>query len=238
MLKVNINKVELNSNSQRKIILREINFSIEPNKIYTIIGANGSGKTTLIKAVTGLLDNRIYSVNAEVIFEGKDILNLSKDELLNLRRNKIKYVFQDPINSFDPLKRLSYYFNSLSGGDKIDDIFTKLKLPAKEMLLRLYPFEVSGGMAQRLSLALALLFEPTLLILDEPTSGIDTANSNLLLLTLKEFIQSENKAVLLVTHDLNFAKAASSKAALLSESKLSEFVEPDYFFKKVLELSV
>ena len=238
MLKVNIKKVELTSNSDSKIILKNINFVIEPQRIFTIIGANGSGKTTLIKAITGLLNDRIFSVDGEVFFQGKDVLKLSDDELTNLRIKEIKYVFQDPINSFDPLKRLTYYFeSSIFKQEKISEVFNKLMLPRKEMMLKLYPFEVSGGMAQRLSLALALLYEPSLLILDEPTSGIDTANSNLLLLMLKEFIQKENRAVLLVTHDLNFAEAASSKAALLSDSKLSEFYDREFFFKNVLTAS-
>ena len=94
----------------------------------------------------------------------------------------------------------------------------------------MYPFEVSGGMAQRISLTLALSAEPELIILDEPTSGIDVGIANLFLLKLKEFAASGNHSVLLVTQDLDFAKRVSNKIARLSNEKLSEFKPVDEFF--------
>ena len=216
----------------KKKLLSNIQFKLEQNNIYTILGANGSGKTTFIKSLTDLLDKRFYSVTGKVTFEGRDIFTMEKEELLYLRKNKIKYLFQDAVSSFDHLKNFGYYFNFLvKNKDEIDPLLQYFFLPNSKELLKLYPYEVSGGMAQRINFVLALLTHPQLLILDEPTSGIDLAISNLFLLKLKDFVSKENNSALLVTHDLDFANKVSDKIAFLSEGKLTEFYSPEEFFK-------
>ena len=216
----------------KKKLLSNIQFKLEQNNIYTILGANGSGKTTFIKSLTDLLDKRFYSVTGKVTFEGRDIFTMEKEELLYLRKNKIKYLFQDAVSSFDHLKNFGYYFNLLvKNKDEIDPLLQYFFLPNSKELLKLYPYEVSGGMAQRINFVLALLIHPQLLILDEPTSGIDLAISNLFLLKLKDFVSKENNSALLVTHDLDFANKVSDKIAFLSGGKLTEFYSPEEFFK-------
>ncbi len=229
MLKADITEININ---EKKKILSNIKFAIEKNSIYTILGLNGSGKTTLIKSLTGLLNRRLYNITGSAIFEGKNILTLDEDELLQLRRRKIKYVFQDAVNSFDHLKTFKYYFERLAvDQNEIDPLLEYFLLPKYQELSKLYPYEVSGGMAQRINFVLVLLCHPQIIILDEPTSGIDLAISNLFLLKLKEFVQNENHSVLLVTHDLVFAKEASNKIAFLSNGCLSQFYSSEDFFK-------
>ena len=229
MLNVEISDIFLKNN---KTHLSNVKFDIEKNMVYTILGANGSGKTTLIKSLTGLLDERFYSVTGKVIFEGKDLFDLDKEELRKLRKDKIKYLFQDAINSFDHLKNFGYYFNLLvKNKSEIDSLLEYFFLPKSKELLKLYPYEVSGGMAQRINFVLTLLTHPQLLFLDEPTSGIDLAISNLFLLKLKEFVNEADNAALLVTHDLVFANKVSNKIAFLAKGKLTEFYSPEDFFK-------
>jgi ABC-type glutathione transport system ATPase component len=229
MLNVEISDLYIKNN---KTHLSDVRFNIEKNMVYTILGANGSGKTTLIKSLTGLLDERFYSVSGKVIFEGKNLFELDQQELLRLRKNKIKYLFQDAINSFDHLKNFGYYFNLLVKNKiEIDSLLEYFFLPRSKELLKLYPYEVSGGMAQRINFVLTLLTHPQLLILDEPTSGIDLAISNLFLLKLKEFVSDADNAALLVTHDLAFANKVSDRIAFLSKGKLTEFYSPEDFLK-------
>lgn len=230
MIDISIEKIISTRNNSKTILLSNAEFNIVKNKIYTIIGKNGSGKTTLIKSLTGLLDNRFYSVYAKVLFEGKDILSFSEDEFRELRKHKIKYVFQDAKNSFDHLKTLEYYFNFISNREEIEHTLSYFLLPRSEKLFKLYPYEISGGMAQRVSLTLALLSKPSLIILDEPTSGIDAAIANLFLLKLKEYVSTNAASILLVTQDLAFAQKISSKIAILSDRKLSEFLSPNELF--------
>lgn len=232
MLSARIDKVILNQGKSQIVLLSNIDFELEKNQIYTIVGKNGTGKSTFIKSLTGLLDRRFYSLYGEVIFEGKDLLSIDYEELKVIRKQKIKYVFQDARNSFDQLKKLKYYFNNLNAPtEEVDDILTYFLLPKSKELLNLHPYEVSGGMTQRLSLALALLANPNLIILDEPTSGIDSAIANLFLLKLKEFVNRDLCSVLLVTQDLSFANMISDRMALLTDKKFTQFLPPQEFYK-------
>ena len=229
MLNVLLDNVSVNKNNERTI-LQDIVFELDEGNIYTILGKNGTGKSTLLKSLTGLLDNRFYSVNGKVIYNDKDILSLKEDELQKIRKNEIKYVFQDPVNSFDHLKKFKYYFELVTKEiEEIDKLLDFFLLPDSKKLFKMYPYEVSGGMAQRISLILALLAKPKIILLDEPTSGIDAPIVNLLLIKLREFVAEGNLA-LMVTQDLELAKSASYKIALLSDSTLSPFSEPEEFF--------
>jgi len=229
MLNVLLNNVSVTKNNERTI-LRDIVFELDGENIYTILGKNGTGKSTLLKSLTGLLDNRFYSINGKVIYNDKDILSLKGDELQKIRKNEIKYVFQDPVNSFDHLKKFKYYFDLVTKEiDKIDELLDFFLLPDSKKLFKMHPYEVSGGMAQRIILILALLAKPKIILLDEPTSGIDAPIVNLLLMKLREFVADGN-LVLMVTQDLALAKSASSKIALLADNTLSPFSEPEEFF--------
>ena len=178
-----------------------------------------------------LLDPNIYNISGSVIWNDNDIYKLNYEDLLEIRLKYVKYIFQDPVNSFDHLKQFRYYFKRFTiDKNEINELLEYFFLPKKEKLFKMYPYEVSGGMAQRICLVLALMTKPKILILDEPTSGIDTAIANLMLLKLKEFVKKDEQAVLLVTQDILFAKKISDKIALLAESTLTEFKNTDEFF--------
>src|ERR1035437_5990065 len=148
--------------------------------------------------------NKIVSGTAgSIIVDNIDITTATEDELMRIRREKIKYVFQDAANSFDPLRKLGYYFKrfKLDKNDS-EELLSYFLLPRLNELSKMYPYELSGGMAQRFSFVISLLMNPELLILDEPTSGIDPAIANLYLLKIKEFITGDKKTVLLVTQDI------------------------------------
>lgn len=230
MLIADIRKVTLNTSPGSRVLLNGIIFRLDPGFIYTILGKNGSGKSTLIKTLTGLNDNRFYETDASVLFYGEDILLLSEEKLNFIRRKKIKYVFQDAAGSFDPLKKLEYYFKLLlEDHTKLDDELDFFLLPPKDKLFKLYPYEISGGMAQRVAFILALLSDPDLIILDEPTSGVDVGTANLFIHRLKEFVASGKKSILLVTQDVLFAEKVSSFTAVLRDKRLTDFFPADNF---------
>jgi len=232
MLKVDINSVSVIREEKKKTILQNINFEIENRKVYSVLGKNGSGKSTLIKSLTALLPRNQYEVIGKVFFNETDLLGASEEKLRDIRKNHIRYVFQDSANSLDPLKKIKYYFKLLntdfSSAEKHLQFFL---LPAYDRISNLYPYEISGGMAQRLLLVFALLANPDLLILDEPTSGVDYAITNLILIRLNKFVQEKNKSVLVVTQDINFAINSSDYIAYLSKGTLSSFLTPDDFMK-------
>jgi len=231
MLKADLKEITFKNNNEGRHILCKINFTLTERKIYTILGKNGSGKSTLIKSLTGLLNNTVYRVNGKVLWFHENIFEMESSRLLALRKKEIKYVLQDLTNNFDPLKKLKYYFEKSGLGEKA--ISTKLNeflLPDYQTISNLYPYEISGGMAQRLSLMLAILPNPKLLILDEPTSAIDYANINLIKLKLVEFTRTGGLA-LIVTQDISFAKEISDEIAFLDNKYLSDFMDPNFFFK-------
>jgi peptide/nickel transport system ATP-binding protein len=233
MLQVIIDEISLKSVEDR-LLLKEINFTVGGNQVFTVLGKNGSGKSTLLKAIPRLLDNRFYSFTGKILLDGTDILPLDQRQLEEVRKNKLKYVMQDSANSFDPLKKFRYYFEKVTGTNnsalsEAEELLSYFMLPGTDKLFKLYPYEVSGGMAQRISFILALLTHPKVLLLDEPTSGVDSPVLNLLLLKLKDYAQTDDNKVLLVTHDLLFAEKISDKIALLSDGYLSEFYSPEEF---------
>ncbi len=230
MLSAEIKNLSLKKIDNRTL-LSDISFTLNNGNLYSVLGENGSGKSTLLKALTGLLDKRFYNIDGKILIDGTDILSANENVLLELRRNKIKYVMQDAMNSFDHLKRMEYYFKRIvKDSSEINELLEYFKLPEQTKLFKLYAYELSGGMAQRVSFVLALLSHPKIILLDEPTSGIDSASANLFLLKLKEYTAQKNNLVLLVTHDLQFAEKSSDKIALLSNGTLSDFIPVQEFF--------
>jgi len=230
MLSVDINSVSLLDEEKSRTILKDIKFYIEKGKVYTILGKNGSGKSTLTKSLTALLPADLYKVVGNVLYDGSDILVTSEENLRELRRHNIRYVFQDAANSFDPLKKIKYYFDlSNISPLKIEELLLYFLLPTYKKLAELHSYELSGGMAQRVLIVLVLLANPDLLILDEPTSGVDYAVMNLVLLKIKNYVRDNNKSVLIVTQDINFALKSSDYIAYLSEGRLTTFISPDKF---------
>lgn len=227
---IDIKKIILADQNGTRTILENLDFKLTPGKIYSILGKNGSGKSTLIKSLTMLLNKSSYHIDGTVLWNGENIFTMTEERLLKLRQKEIRYVLQDLTNNFDPLKKLKYYFDN-SGFDQnnIEQQLKSFLLPEFKTISKLHSYEISGGMAQRLSLLLALLPDPQLLILDEPTSAVDYTNVNLIKLQLKDFIKS-NGSVLIVTQDIAFAKAASDEIAFLQNGCLSQFVNKDSFF--------
>lgn len=228
MLKANIHKISLKLNDDYFELIQDVEFKVLPSKVYTVLGQNGSGKSVLIKSLTGLLNENDFRIEGEVLFDENNLLKLKTAELKRIRREKIKYVFQDSPNSFDPLKKLRYYFTSINryNSDEIESTFEKLLLPIPKLVLEKHPYELSFGQLQRISFALELLAEPDIIILDEPTASIDVINSSIFRKILSEFV-SNDKTVLSVTHDLKFALKSSDYIAFLHNKKLSTFYSTD-----------
>ena len=230
MLSVDINSVSISEEEKSRTILSDVSFNIRAGKIYTILGKNGSGKSTLIKSITALLSKEEYTKSGKVIFNDTDLLKCPEERLREIRKHNIRYVFQDAANSLDPLKKIKYYFDLTNVSPlKIDELLLYFLLQPYKKISNLHSYELSGGMTQRLLIVLALLANPDLLILDEPTSGVDYAVMNLILLKVKNFVRDNDKSVLIVTQDINFALKSSDYIAYLSDKKLTKFYTQNDF---------
>ena len=217
---------ELNS----RVILKNIDFSLASGNVYAIVGKNGAGKSTLLNTISKLYDENSCLVDGMVELNGENLLTASATELMQLRRRSIQCVFQDPVNSFDQLKKIGYYFkNKFFTTEEIKKEFEYFRLPEPATVFNLYPYELSGGMAQRVCIILALLKKPDLLLLDEPTSGIDSEAISIIGRRLQQYSKQNDSAVLLITQDLSFAKDYTDFISFLSECELTQFATFDKF---------
>ncbi|HZW40371.1 MAG TPA: ATP-binding cassette domain-containing protein [Ignavibacteriaceae bacterium] len=232
MLQVEINRISLKKDNSEEVLLKDVDFSLNENEVLCILGENGSGKSTLIKSLVRLLDDNDYKVEGSIKINGKEILTANEDELLEIRKKYFGYVFQDVQNTFDPLKKLEYYFKKYLNSKEIKELFNYFLLDDVNVIIKKHPYELSGGMLQRLSLIFTLLRNPDIIILDEPTSNVDYPISNLILLKIKEFAEQKNKSVLIVTQDLEFAK--KFERVLLIKNKTINWINSQLINEKIL----
>ena len=229
MLKVNFNYIKFIQN--KKTLLLNTNFVLNNNSIYTILGKNGSGKSTLLMAIIKMLDKGIFQIDGSVELENTPIYSLDELALKNFRTSNFRFVFQDPVSAFDPLRKIKYYFDLTSASEEtIENELKYFQLPKYSEIKNLYPHEFSVGMLQRVNIILALISKPKILLLDEPTSALDSPIMNLLRHRLHEFVKIEKRIVLMVTQDIPFAKNTSHSIAQITNRKLSDFLSVDKYF--------
>ena len=199
----------------RKGIVKAVNdvsYALEPGKTIGIVGESGSGKSVSAMSILQLLDGNGYIANGEVIFEGKDLTKLSQQEMYEIRGNKISVIFQEPMTSLNPVftvkKQLSEPFmihqnmTKKEAEQKALEMLHAVQIPNPEAVLRQYPHQLSGGMRQRVMIAMALACKPKILIADEPTTALDVTIQAQILRLMND-LQSENgTAIIFITHDL------------------------------------
>ncbi|NJE60271.1 ABC transporter ATP-binding protein [Thermococcus sp. 21S7] len=206
-----------------------VTFSIGRGEWVTFVGESGSGKSTVAHAIMNIVPSPGKIVSGEVIFEGKDLLKVGKEELRKIRGKDISMIFQDPMTSLDPLRKV---------GDQMVEVMTVHGVPedearerAKELLekvnlppdrLDYYPHQLSGGQRQRISIAMAMAFNPKLLIADEPTTALDVIVQDSIM-DLIDALKAEGTSIYFVTHDISLAAERSDKIAVMYAGKLVEF---------------
>lgn len=226
VLSVNINSIKGNGIDRNVFYLKKIFFELRRKEILAIIGPNGIGKTTLLNSFLNILDSN-YAVDGSISLMGMDTMSSSEKVLINLRKNVTKYIFQDAANCFDPLRKLTYYFDSSIDKNELDFYLSYFLLPPCDNLLNKYPGELSVGMAQRLAIIWGLLSKPQLLLLDEPSSALDAPIINLLSHKLKEWSEVNNSSIVLVTQNIDFAIHTATHISLLTKDGLIHYSKND-----------
>lgn len=193
----------------------DVNFTLERGKVLTIVGESGSGKTTVIRALMGLLPVGGEVTEGTLLFNGKDLRNLSKSEWRSIRGKDMAMIFQDSGSALDPIVRIGKQFRELFKShveitnDECDrraiELLESVSLPNGADILRRYPHELSGGQRQRVGIAMALALDPALLIGDEPTSALDVTTQSQVVMQMMELSKVHNSAIVMVTHNLGVA---------------------------------
>ena len=221
-------------------LLHNLSFGIQRGEIIAVVGESGSGKTTLLRAITALTSPESnISIGGRVVFEGEDIVFADPQRLQHLREGPIRYIFQEPALAFNPLSRIRSQVQSLTGKDRYDEkIFIShliaLGLKEPEAALQSYPYQLSTGMLQRISIALALLNSPALILADEPTNAIDVIHRSAILQMLQQSCRDKNASVLLATHDLHIAERYADTVIVLYAGRIVEQSPAAVFFKQPL----
>lgn len=242
ILEVNHLSVEFKTTLGIASAVRDLSFSVERGEIVGIVGESGSGKSVTSLAVMGLLDERSARIpSGEIIFEGKDLLKLSEKELCKIRGSEITMVFQEPAMALNPVikveKQLSEIYKihepskSKSCHAEFVSLLEELRIPDAEQVLKKYPFELSGGMKQRIMIAMAMLSKPQLLIADEPTTALDVTTQAEILDLMKLMQKETGCAVILITHDLGVIAEMADKVLVMYRGQLVEERKIDEFYQ-------
>ena len=220
-------------------VVDKASLNVNKGEIMALVGESGCGKSSLVDAVMGTLPPNGYIVQGQILFKGKDLLKMNRNELKRIRWEKIAMVFQAAQNSLNPVLRISDHFletvkahSGLSDKEilkKASELLEMVRLNPRTTL-NAYPHELSGGMKQRVILALSLMLDPELLILDEPTSALDTLTQSTILDMLKEIYERKRITMFIVTHDLPIVAEIAHRAAVMYAGKIVEITEVNKLF--------
>ena len=192
--------------------VNDVSYSLEPGRTIGIVGESGSGKSVTAMSILQLLDGNGYIADGEIIFDGQDLTKLSEKEMYSIRGNKISVIFQEPMTSLNPVfsveKQLSEPFmihqgmNKKEAREKALEMLYAVQIPNPEAVLRQYPHQLSGGMRQRVMIAMALACRPKILIADEPTTALDVTIQAQILRLMNELQRDNGTSIIFITHDL------------------------------------
>ena len=193
--------------------VRGVSFSVKKGEILGIVGESGSGKSVTSMSILRLLADTARIKEGKIIFDGTDLLSLSRKELRQIRGEKISMIFQDPMSSLNPLipvgRQVAEMIREHHPDRSKDEIrkevlalFEKVRIPEPERRYKCYPHEFSGGMRQRVMIAMALANKPELLIADEPTTALDVTIQDQILKQLRELEKEYGTSIIFITHDL------------------------------------
>ena len=192
--------------------VNDVTYSVEEGRTLGVVGESGSGKSVSAMSILQLLDGNGYIADGEVLFEGVDLTKLSLDEMYAIRGNKISVIFQEPMTSLNPVftvkRQLSEPFIIHQGMDKKEaeakalEMLEAVQIPNPETVMRQYPHQLSGGMRQRVMIAMALAGKPKILIADEPTTALDVTIQAQILKLMNDLQKENGTSIIFITHDL------------------------------------
>ena len=221
----------VNISYENKQVLYDISFSLSSGEILGIVGNSGCGKSTLLKSILSLEGPKV--TGGDIIFEDRSLLSLNAYDMRQIRGKSISMVFQESGIHTNPLKTVGdTVFESMRAHSKISkrdaldtavSIFESLSLPDPERILSSYPFELSGGMNQRVGIALAMLNKPSIILADEPTSALDPIVAVQIVNELKSLREKYNTAIILVTHNIKIARSITDTIMVLDHGKIADY---------------
>ncbi|MFD6249580.1 ABC transporter ATP-binding protein [Streptomyces roseolus] len=210
-----------------------VNYSVSAGETLAVLGESGSGKSVTAQAIMGILDMPPGRIpKGEILFRGEDMLKMSEEERRKIRGRKIAMIFQDALSSLNPVLTVGYQLGEMfrvhQGLSKKDaklkavELMDRVKIPAAKARVSDYPHQFSGGMRQRIMIAMALALEPDLIIADEPTTALDVTVQAQVMDLLAELQREYNMGLILITHDLGVVADVADKIAVMYAGRIVE----------------
>ncbi|NLM05520.1 MAG: ABC transporter ATP-binding protein [Tissierellia bacterium] len=219
-----------------------VSLEIEAGKTLGLVGESGSGKSQTAMSILKLFEKNQKIHSGEIIFDGKKISDYSTDEIRKIRGNQISMIFQEPMTSLNPVftveRQLGEVLRLHKGMSKEEarkhvlEALSHVKIPNPEVVAKQYPFQLSGGMNQRVMIAMALLCEPKLLIADEPTTALDVTIQAQILKLMNELKEEMGTSILFITHDLGVINKMADNVAVMYCGQVVETAPVDMIFKE------
>lgn len=226
-------------------ILRAVNgvsFTVDAGETLAIVGESGSGKSVTSMSILGLVSDPGKVVGGEIRFEGKNLLRLTKKEYRNMRGKAISVIFQEPMTSLNPIftvgfqisevLRTHYKLNRKVAKQRAIEMLDTVGIANAEKVYARYPHQLSGGMRQRVMIAIALVCQPKLLIADEPTTALDVTIQAQILELIQKLAKEQNTGVILITHDLGVVAEMADKVAVMYGGEIVEHASVEQIFHR------
>jgi peptide/nickel transport system ATP-binding protein len=231
-------------NTRRGVIkaVNGVSYNVEPGKTLGVVGESGSGKSVSAMSVLQLLDENGEIKGGNIMFKGRDMASLNKREMNKIRGNEISVIFQEPMTSLNPIfsvsRQISEAFITHQGMSKRDahlesiKMLEDVKIPDPEQVVKKYPFMLSGGMRQRVMIAMALACKPDLLIADEPTTALDVTIQAQILKLMNDLKRDKGTAIMFITHDLGVINQMADFVAVMYCGQVVEQAPVKHIFGK------
>ena len=213
-----------------KVTVSDANLELEKGEILSIVGESGSGKTTIIRAAMGCLPGAGRVSAGSILYEGKDVLQNTKEQWRKMSGTEMSMIFQDSGNMINPIRKIGVQFidyirthapeKSADEAYKMaTEMLKNVRLPSPDNIMNSYPFELSGGMRQRVGIAMAMVFQPKILMADEPTSALDVTTQAQIIRQIIDVRDQFGVAVIIVTHNLGVASYMSDKIMVMKSGR-------------------
>lgn len=226
-----LQNVEISYNGEPMVT--NVNLNMKPGEILGIVGESGSGKSTLIKAAMGLLDPAGLVNKGDIFFKGQNVLELSDEKLRTMRGPEMGMIFQNCGSALCPIRTIGdqLYETMEQHGfkdreavrNRAEKLFNKINLKDGDRILNSYPFELSGGMNQRVGIVMAMILEPDLLLADEPTSALDVTVQAQVVQEMMQLRDEFGTGIAIVTHNIGVVSYMADKVAVMCQGKLVEY---------------
>ncbi len=225
--------------------VNDVSYSLEAGKTIGIVGESGSGKSVSAMSILQLLDGNGYIESGEILLEGRDLTKLSLKEMNHIRGNDISVIFQEPMTSLNPVfsvdRQLSEPFMIHQGMNKKQahehalQMLYDVQIPNPEVVIKQYPHQLSGGMRQRVMIAMALACKPKILIADEPTTALDVTIQAQILKLMNDLKETTGTAIIFITHDLGVINEMADDVAVMYCGQVVEQAPAEVIFRNCTE---